>query len=377
MPREVQRVPHAGTVATHRCDATARITNMKVRLATCLFVLLPALGHSSHAGELDLPAPYEPRQAVEGTIRIWGHGAYDKSQDFIETLVLAWEAGFRKHQPQVAFENHLNGTAAAIGALYTGAGDLALMGREIWPPEIAAFQEVFGYPPSGVNVITGSFNVRNRGYAIVIFVHKDNPLSGLTLAQLDSIYGIERRRGGPLIRTWGDLGLGGEWRDRRITLYGLPIARGFAEYFEQAVFLGGHKWKAGLREFADKPGSKGGANDGGQMMLNALAKDRYGIGYAGLLYHNPGVKPLALAAKNGAPFVEPTRLSVLNHSYPLTRMITIFLNRAPRTPPEPKLQEFLRYVLSREGQQAVLREGHGYLPMLAPFTNEELQKLGN
>src|SRR5438477_3145479 len=135
MPREVQRVPHAGTVATHRCDATARITNMKVRLATCLFVLLPALGHSSHAGELDLPAPYEPRQAVEGTIRIWGHGAYDKSQDFIETLVLAWEAGFRKHQPQVAFENHLNGTAAAIGALYTGAGDLALMGREIWPPD--------------------------------------------------------------------------------------------------------------------------------------------------------------------------------------------------------------------------------------------------
>src|SRR5438067_1313953 len=88
MPREVQRVPHAGTVATHRCDATARITNMKVRLATCLFVLLPALGRSSHAGELDLPAPYEPRQAVEGTIRIWGHGAYDKSQDFIETLVL-------------------------------------------------------------------------------------------------------------------------------------------------------------------------------------------------------------------------------------------------------------------------------------------------
>src|SRR2546430_7505722 len=110
---------------------------------------------------------------------------------------------------------------------------------------------------------------------------------------------------------------------------------------------------------------------------DVCSSDLYGIGYAGLLYHNPGVKPLALAAKNGAPFVEPTRLSVLNHSYPLTRMITIFLNRAPRTPPEPKLQEFLRYVLSREGQQAVLREGHGYLPILAPFTNEELQKLGN
>ena len=113
------------------------------------------------------------------------------------------------------------------------------------------------------------------------------------------------------------------------------------------------------------------------MMLNALAKDRYGIGYAGLLYHDPGVKPLALAAKSGAPFVEPTNSSVLNHSYPLTRLVTMFLNRAPRQPPEPKLQEFLRYVLSRQGQQAVIRHGHGYLPMLAPFANEELQKLGN
>ena len=180
MPHESQPVPRAGTLATHRFHATARITDMKARLLTCLFVLLPAFASGSHAGELQLPAPYEPQQAVSGAIRIWGHGAYDKSQDFIETLVLAWEQGFRKLQPQVSFENHLNGTAAAIGALYTGAGDLALMGREIWPPESAAFQEVFGYPPTGVNVITGSFNVRNRGYAIVIFVHKDNPLTGLT-----------------------------------------------------------------------------------------------------------------------------------------------------------------------------------------------------
>jgi phosphate transport system substrate-binding protein len=350
---------------------------MKARLFTWLFLLLIASGRSPHANEPDLPAPYQAQHAVSGTIRIWGHGAYDKSQDFIETLVLAWEEGFRKQQPGVSFDNHLNGTAAAIGALYTGVGDLALMGREIWPPESAAFEEVFGYLPTGVNVVTGSFNIRNRGYAIVLFVHKDNPLTQLTLAQLDSIYGIERRRGAPAIRTWGDLGLTGEWRDKRINLYGLPIARGFAEYFEQTVFLGGHKWKAALREFPDKPGSKGGASDGGQLMLNALATDRYGIGYAGLLYHNPGAKPLALAERGGGPFVVPTRQSVLDHSYPLTRMITMFLNRAPGKPANPTLQEFLSYVLSREGQQAVIREGRGYLPMLAPFANEELKKLEN
>jgi len=258
-------------------------------------MLLLVLGRSCFAAEPDLPTAYEPRQVVSGTIRIWGHGAYDKSQDFIEGLVLAWEAGFNQHQPDVHFDNHLNGTAAAIGSLYTGTGDLALMGREIWPPEVAAFKEVFDYPPTGVNVVTGSFNVRNRGYALVIFVHKDNPLSKLTLAQLDAIYGIERRRGAHPVRTWGDLGLTGKWRHQPINLYGLPIARGFAEYFEEVVFLGGHLWNPALREFADERGSKGGATDGGQLMLNAMAKDRYGIGYAGLVYHNPNVKPLALA----------------------------------------------------------------------------------
>jgi phosphate transport system substrate-binding protein len=338
-------------------------------------IILLVLGRGCLAAEPELPAAYEPQQAVSGTIRIWGHGAYDRSQDFIEGLVAAWEAGFNKHQPQVHFDNHLNGTAAAIGALYTGAGDLALMGREIWPPEVAAFKEVFDYPPTGVNVVTGSFNVRNRGYAIVIFVHKDNPLSKLTLAQLDAVYGIERRRGGKPVRTWGDLGLSREWRNQPINLYGLPIARGFAEYFEDTVFLGSHLWKPDLREFADERGSKGGATDGGQLMLNAMAKDRYAIGYAGLVYHNADVKPLALADEVRGPFVEPTEQSVVNHTYPLTRMITMFLNRAPGKSVDPKLKEFLRYVLSREGQEAVIREGHGYLPMLAPFATEELKKL--
>jgi phosphate transport system substrate-binding protein len=155
----------------------------------------------------------------------------------------------------------------------------------------------------------------------------------------------------------------------------LPIARGFAEYFEDTVFLGSQLWKPELREFADEHGSKGGATDGGQLMLDAMAKDRYAIGYAGLVYHSPDVKPLALAAVVPGPFVEATQESVVNHTYPLTRMITMFLNRTPGKPVDPKLKEFLRYVLSREGQQAVIREGHGYLPMLAPFATKEMKKV--
>jgi phosphate transport system substrate-binding protein len=344
--------------------------------------LLLAAGLALRAGaspvraeNVELPPPYHPEQTVSGTIRIWGHGAYDRKRDFIGALVSAWESGFQQYEPGVRFENHLVGTAAAIGSLYTGRGDLALMGREIWPPEIAAFKEVFGYPPTGVDVVTGSFDVRNRDYALVVFVHKGNPIKGLTLAQLRSIFAVPDHAGVHAARTWGDLGLGGAWRNQPIHLYGLPISRGFARFFEQRVFDGSELWRPSLREFADLKGSKGGATDGGQRMLDAMAADPDGIGYAGLLYHDPDVRPVALAERAGGPYVEPTHDTVMNHSYPLTRIVTMYLNRRPGKPVDPKLREFLRYVLSRQGQQAVLDDGRGYLPVLAPSAARELAKL--
>lgn len=328
-----------------------------------------------NAASPDLPPPYRPEQTVSGTIGIWGHGAYDRKRDFIGALVSAWERGFQQYEPGVHFENHLVGTAAAIGSLYTGRGDLALMGREIWPPEIAAFKEVFGYPPTGLDVVTGSLDVRNRDYALVVFVHKDNPIKGLTLAQLRAIFAAPDGPRARAARTWGDLGLTGPWRDRPIHLYGLPISRGFARFFEQRVFDGDELWRSSLREFADLKGSKGGATDGGQRMLDAMAADPDSIGYAGLLYQSPDVRPVALAENAGGPYIEATRDSVMDHSYPLTRMVTVFLNRPPGKPADPKLREFLRYVLSRQGQQAVLLDGHGYLPVLAPSAARELEKL--
>jgi phosphate transport system substrate-binding protein len=323
----------------------------------------------------DLPPPYVPGAQVSGVIRIWGHGAFAHRADFIEALVRAWENGFRSVQPGITFDDHLNGTAAAIGALCAGTGDLALMGREIWPYEIAAFREVFGYAPTGLDVVTGSLAVRNRDFALVIFVHRSNPIPGLTLQQLDAAFSADRRRGGAAVRTWGDLGLTGDWRDRPVHLYGFPIERGFAEYFEEAVFNGGRKWNPALQEFLDTAGTTGGSGDGGDKALAALAQDPEGLAYSSLLYANPGVKPVPLARDDRGPFVAPTRAHVLDHSYPLTRLITIFLNRPPGQPADPKLAEFLRYVLSREGQALVAREGRGYLPILAPFAARELEKL--
>ena len=348
----------------------------RVAMLLCMLVLNAGANADTNLNNLNLPAPYvSPARPLTGTIRIWGHGAFGGTDDFIESLTRAWEEGFRRYHPGVQFETRLTGTAAAIGALYTGVGDLALMGREIWPNEVAAFQEVYHYPPTGIDIVTGSFDVRNRGYAIVLFVQQNNPLRQLTLAQVDAVFSAAHRRSAASARTWGDLGLGGTWQHKPIHPYGLSIARGFAEYFEDAVFESSRIWNPDLREFADQPGSKGGATDGGQQLLDALADDPQGIGYSGLLYHNPRVRPLAIALNDAGPYVLPTQETVLNHSYPLTRKIAFFLNRPPGQPVDPKLKEFLRYVLSREGQQAVLSEGRGYLPMLAPLAVSELEKL--
>ncbi len=323
----------------------------------------------------DLPAPYTPSHPAEGVIRIWGHGAYAGRVDFVGALVQAWEAGFRRYHPNVRFKDNLCGTAAAIGALYAGVGDLALMGREIWPPEIAAFEEVFGYPPTGVDAFTGSLETRNRDYALAVFVHRDNPLSALTLGQLDAIFSIERRRGHAPIRYWGDLGHTGAWASQPVNLYGLPIARGFAQYFEDTVFLGSRIWNPSLREFPDAPGSHGGSSDGGYRELTALATDRDGIGYAGLQYANPGVKAVALSRDGKEPFVAPTVRSVAERHYPLTRVVRMYFNRPPGQAADPKIAEFLRYLLSRQAQEIVLEKGHGYLPILAPNAAEQLKAL--
>lgn len=320
-------------------------------------------------------APYAPDEQVSGTIRIWGHGAYGKRLEFVEGLVAALEEGFRKFQPGVVFDNRLHGTASAIGALYTGQGDVAFMGREIWGPEIAAFREVRGYAPTGLDVMTGSFDVRNKGYAITVFTHKSNPIKGLTLAQLDAIYGIERRRGHGAVATWGDLGLTGEWADKPVRLYGLPIARGFADYFQERVFLGSQLWKPELREFRDDANSVSTATDGATRMLAALAGDPYGIGYAGLVYSHPETRAVPIAERAGSPFVAPSRASVQDRSYPLHRIISFFVDKAPGERAAPHVDAFLRFVLSREGQAIIERDGGGYLPLTGAFANTELKKL--
>lgn len=323
------------------------------------------------AQPLDQLPRYHPDQRVSGTIRIWGHGS--AKNDFMGRVMKSWAEGFAKYQPDVKLENHLYGTASAIGALYVGAADIALLGEEISPAAAAAFTRVKHYPPLGIDVATGSLDTQYFDYAHVVFVNKDNPIAHLTLAQLDAVFGAEHRRGPRNVRTWGDLGLTGAWADQRITPYSWKDLD-FSLFIQGAVLGGSHRWSGDLREFSHIHRPDGSIYEAGQQILDALAADRFGIAISNLRYANPGVKAIDLAAADGQPFYAPTRENLIAQTYPLTRIVPAFIDRAPGRPVDPKVREFLRYVLSREGQQDVTRET-GYLRLSAAAIRAQLEKL--
>lgn len=324
---------------------------------------------SASAQTLNELPRYKPEQIVSGTLRSWGN-------DTEEKLMGYWQEGFRKYHPEVKFSNNLVSTAIALPGLMADRADLGVMGREISHYEQVGFRRIFRYEPLSITVTTGSYDVEGKTFPMVIFVHKDNPITRLTLAQLDAIFGSERRNGAPKnIQTWGDLGLKGEWADKAIHLYGYSIDSAYAAFFSQAALNGSVKWNCDrFQGFDNIAGADGKTVQAGDQSVKALAHDRYGIAYSGIRYKNADVRPLALALHEGGPYVEPTRENTINRSYPLIRDITMWINRAPGKPVAPAVKEFLRYILSREGQQDVVREGD-YLRLPADVVREQLRKL--
>ncbi len=203
----------------------------------------------------------------------------------------------------------------------------------------------------------------------------DNPITGLTLAQLDAIFGAEHRRGAPkAVRTWDQLGLTGDWAGHPITPYGWKTDDSFGIYLEQALLAGSHRWNDALREFGHITRPDGTIYDHGQQILDALAHDRYGIAVSNIRYAGPEVKALAVAEREGAPFVHVTAQSLIDQDYPLTRLIPAYLDRRPGQPIDPKVKEFLRYLLSREGQEAIIDDGR-YLPLKPASVADALRQL--
>lgn len=340
-------------------------------VTTMLVSVLSSAAIAQDGISLDGLPQYRPERQVGGTIRIWGHGAWGR--DFMEQLVQRWEADFRTYQPQIRFETDLLGTATAMGALYTGTGDIAILGREVRPSELDAFQRVMGHPPLAVDVVAGSFNVRNKDFALGVFVNQANPLRGLTMEQLASVFGCGSA-GRPPVRTWGDLGLPGSWADKPIHVFGYQIRRGFGVYFDQAVLGGTGRWNCTYRELLKATDADGSVRDDGQVIVDTVASDPYAIGYSGMAFSNPGARTIAVARTAAGPYVTPTRESVYARTYPLYRVLTSFVDRKPGEPLDPKMREFLLYILSRQGQQAVVKTGD-YLPLNASVVRQEREKL--
>lgn len=316
----------------------------------------------------DLPA-YSPATTATGTIATWGDPAFGKMME-------GWADGFRSYQPDVRFETFLRGTSTAVGALYTGIAQLGLFGREIRRLERTSWKRMFPYQPTEFIVATGSYNEFAKTVAVAVLVNADNPLTGISLRQLDAIYSRDRKRGAPeSIGRWGQLGLSGDWADRPITIFGLDEDTGTANYLQSRLLLDG-RWAVDVRLPPGAPtemyaGSGGHAADA---LVQALLADRSAIGFGGFRNLAPGLKALAVAG-NGGQYVEGTRESVASREYPFSRSVYAVVNKAPDAAWDPKIREFMSFVLSREGQQVVAAEG-GYLPLVARIVEAERAKLG-
>lgn len=317
--------------------------------------------------------PYVPRSRVTGTLRLWGHGS--PKHDFMGNVLRRWEAEFHRYQPGVRIVDDMYGTASAVGALYTGAGDLAILGEEISPAAEKAFERERHYAPTILEIATGSVDVNYYDYAHMVFVNRANPLSRITLPQLARILGRPAAWGRPdSIRRWGQLGLTGAWADRRIQPYSWRFDEDFGLFLRERVLGGSDRVNPHMRQFVTRTGADGSIDDRGEQILRALARDPDGIAISNSRFANRSVKLLELAATASGPYVLPSVPTLISQQYPLTRIIPAVVDIPPGQPIEPAIREFLRFILSREGQLAVI-EDSGYLPLGPKFVHAQLREL--
>jgi len=333
---------------------------------------IPALPGSIEVRTVAAMPSYRLEQRVTGAIRIWGHG--NRDLPWMRNLIDLWGQGFAQYHPGTSIDYEMFGTSSGIPSLFNGTGDIAILGEEILPDAARAFEHYKGYPPTAIALMTGSYDVRNFDYAQMVFVHRANPIARLSLVELDAILGAEHRRGARNIRCWGELGLKGAWEKRAIVPYSWAIDDSFGFYLQQAVLGGSHHWNPALREYVHITYPDGSIYDHGQQILDALAKDPAGIAVSNIRYAGPMVKRLLLAVTPGGPYITASKASLIDQSYPLARTLPAVIDLPPDGRIAPRVREFLRYVLSREGQELVNRDGR-YLPLSPTFAARQARIL--
>lgn len=313
---------------------------------------------------------YAPAQRVAGTLRCGG-------ADTMQNLVDAWARGFAHYQPQAIVESRhdLRFSADGFAELMQAHIDIVSFVREPFAAEIAAFNAKFGYLPALVAIAGGSYSTKSGTHAIAVFVNAANPLTRLDLVRLDALYSVERRRRGAAIQTWGQLGLQGEWAQRPIHLYGMLHRRdngnppGIVNFLQQRVLLGG-EFRNDIREQIDHPGET--ALDA---IVHRVSEDPAGIGYSGFAYAAGATKTLALAETRDGPYYSGTLDEVARHDYPLSRQIYLGFNAVPGRQAPALQREFLSFVLSRQGQQAIADDRMHFIPLPAGEAARERAKL--
>jgi phosphate transport system substrate-binding protein len=261
--------------------------------------------------------------------------------DTLNNLMTFWAEGFKAKYPNVNIQVEGKGSGTAPPALTTGSAQVGPMSREMKSSEVAGFAGKFGYKPSKIAVAID---------ALAVFVHKDNPVSGLSLTQVDAIFSSTRKRGGQDISTWGEAKLTGDFAGKTISAFGRNSASGTYGFFKDNALKNGD-YKGSIKE---QPGSSS--------VVQGVAADLGAIGYSGIGYKTSGVKALALADKDGAAFVEPSYANCLNGTYPLARYLYVYVNKAPSKEMDKLTSEFITFVLSKQGQEITIKDGYYPLP---------------
>ncbi|HJS33072.1 MAG TPA: phosphate ABC transporter substrate-binding protein PstS family protein [Alphaproteobacteria bacterium] len=290
---------------------------------------------------------YKPVSGVSGNVKSIG-------SDTLNNLMTLWAEGFRSHYPSVKIEIEGKGSSTAPPALIAGTSQFGPMSRPMKAVEVDQFEKRFGYKPAAI---------RTSLDALAVLVHKDNPIKCLTLQQIDAIFSKTRKGGHAKdIATWGDAGLSGEWASKPISLYGRNSASGTYGYFkEEALFNGDYR-----DSVKEQPGSS--------TVVQAVASDKFAIGYSGVGYKTADVRTVPIAAKSGGQCYDANAENAYSGNYPIARFLYVYLNKNPNQPLDPVRAELIRFVFSKEGQQVVVKDG--YFPVTKKIAEEDLGRLG-
>lgn len=325
-----------------------------------------------HSWDLSGLPHYQPTEKVSGKLRIWGNNyiADGKLADY-------WKEGFHRYQPDVEIEYYLPSSAVGLAAVTTGAADIGMTRKSTFL-ELLAFQRLHKHDPFEIPGVNGSFNVAGWSPAFAIFVNKANPIEHLSMDQLDGIFGGARlggwigtqwhpefaRGADKNIRTWGQLGLTGEWANKTINVYGVSMRYNSTDLFSNMILHSSDQYVENMKCYANYQKPDGTLIAWFDQMSEALDNDPYGLNYSFANATSPKTKVVAIGEKAEGPFVVASLETVRDHTYPLTSYQYWYVNAEPNKPMDPKVREFLRYALSQEGQHEVERDGK-YTPLLA------------